>query len=111
MPNGEQLQEGEESEGGSADWQSGDDSEEGNEDSGSSEEVDSPPCSERRSKQSHDPAGGRGKIVAPSTKVPKCTRTSTLDPMEKAVKHPKVLPPKPRKALPKIKVDVPVASA
>ncbi|XBH64723.1 hypothetical protein VPH35_118431 [Triticum aestivum] len=109
MPNGEQHHEGVESDGGSADWQSEDDSEEDSKDSGSSEEVDSPPRSERHSKQLQDPAGGRGKAVPPSTKVPKRTRTSTPEPSEKAAKQPKVVPPKPRKALPKIKVVVPVA--
>nr|XP_020191627.1 protein IWS1 homolog [Aegilops tauschii subsp. strangulata] len=89
MPNGEQVQEGMESGGESGDWKSDDESDEDREDSSSSEEVDSPPRSERRSKQMHDPVGGR----------------------EKAAKQPKVVPPKPRKALPKIKVDVPVASA
>ena len=50
MPNGDQLQEGEESGGESADWQSEDESDEDNKDSGRSEEVDSPPRSKQRSK-------------------------------------------------------------
>ncbi|XBJ00170.1 hypothetical protein VPH35_020114 [Triticum aestivum] len=111
MPNEEQLQEGEESKDGSADWKSEDDSEGSNEDSGRSEEVDSPLHPERRSKQSQDPASGHGKAVLPSMQVPKRTQTSTPDPLEKAMKQPKVVPSKPRKALRKIKVDVPVASA
>ncbi|XBI07692.1 hypothetical protein VPH35_135554 [Triticum aestivum] len=111
MPNGEQYQEGVESDGESGDYQYAYDSEEDSEDSGSSKEVDSPLRSERRSKQSQDPAGGRGKAVSPSEKMPKRTRTSTPDPSEKAAKQPKVVPPKPRKALPRIKVVVPVASA
>ena len=108
MPNGEQHQEGVESEGGSgsANFEYADDSE----DSSSSEEVDSLPRSERRSKESQDPTGGHGKAVASSTKIPKRTRTSILDPTEKAAKKAKVAPPKPRKALPRIKVNVPVAS-
>nr|XP_020162659.1 uncharacterized protein LOC109748012 [Aegilops tauschii subsp. strangulata] len=95
----------------SADWKSDDESDEESADSSSSEEVDSPPCSEKRSKHSHDPAGGYGKVAPPSMQVLKQTRTSTPDPPEKAPKQPKVAPTKPRKALPKIKVDVPVASA
>ena len=57
MLNGEQYQ-GVESDGESGDYQYADDSEYDSENSG--EEVDSPPCSEHHSKQSQDPAGGRG---------------------------------------------------
>ena len=111
MPNREQFQEGEESTDESGDWQSPDDNEDESDESDSSEEVDSPPRSELRSKQSQDPAGGRGKAAPPSTQVQKRTRTSSPEPSEKAAKQPKVAPSKPRKALPKIKVDVHVASA
>ena len=110
MPNGEQLQEGAESDADSAEWEYADDSDEDDEDSSSGEEVDSPPRSEHHSKQSQDLAGGRGKTAPPGTKVPKRTRTSTPQPSKKAVKQPKVVPLKPRKASPKIKVDVHVAS-
>jgi hypothetical protein len=110
MPNGEQHQEGVGSDDESADWHYADDSEEDSKDSGSSEEVNLPPHSERRSKQSQDPAGGRGKAVSPSAKIPKRTRTSTPEPTEKAAKQAKVVPLKPWKALPRIKVAVPVAS-
>ena len=72
---------------------------------------DSPPRTERQSKQSHDPSGGRNKVVAPSTQVHKRTRTSIPEPSEKVAKQPKVILSKPRKTLPKIKMDVPVASA
>ena len=82
MPNGEQVQEGMESGGESADWKSDDESDEESADSSSSEEVDSPPRSERRSKQMHDPVGGRGKAAPPSTQTPKRTRTSTPEPSE-----------------------------
>ncbi|XBJ09999.1 hypothetical protein VPH35_014961 [Triticum aestivum] len=68
MPNGEQRQEGAESDGKSSDWQYVDNSEDESKDSSSSEEVDSSPHSERRSKQSQDPAGGRGKAVPPSVR-------------------------------------------
>ena len=103
MPNEEQYQEGVESDGESDDYQFADDSEENSKDSGSSEEVDSSPRSELRSKQSQDPAGGRGKVVSLSAKIPKRTRTLTAEPSEKAAKQPRVVPPKPRKALPRIK--------
>ena len=76
MPNGEQVQEGAESTDESADWQSpDDDDEEESDESDDEEEVDSPPCTERRSKQSHDPAGGHNKDAPPSTQVHKRTRT------------------------------------
>ena len=106
MPNGEQHQGGVESEGVSTDIEYADDSE----DFDSSEEVDSPPRSERRSKQSQDPTGGDDKVVASSAKIPKRTRTSTPEPIEKAARQAKVVPPKPQKALPRIKVALPVAS-
>ena len=114
MPNGEQAleqdQEGEASAEESGDWESSDEEEEESDESDEEEEVDSPPCSEHRSKQHHDPAGGRGKNVAPSTHAQKRTRTSTPEPTEKVAKQPKVAPPKARKTLPRIKMDVPVAS-
>src|SRR4051812_40082041 len=111
MPNGEQVQEGEASEGESADYRSEDGSDANDDDSSCGEEVESPPHSERRSKQTHDPAGGCGKAGVSSAQVLKRTRTSTPEPMEKAPKQPKVAPTNTRKALPKIKVDVLVASA
>ena len=115
MPNGEQaLEQGQEEEASadeSGDWESSDgEEEEESEESDDKEEVDSPPRSERRFKQQHDPAGGRGKNVAPSTHAQKRTRTSTPEPTEKVAKQPKVAPPKARKTLPRIKMDVPVAS-
>ena len=115
MPNGEQAleqgQEGEASAEESGEWESSDEEEEEeSEDSDDEEEVDSPPRSEHRSKQHHDPVGGRGKNVAPSTHTQKRTRTSTPEPTEKVGKQPKVAPPKDRKTLPRIKMDVPVAS-
>ena len=111
MPNGEQVQEGTESGDESGDWQSPDDNEDDNDDSNDSEEIDSPPHLECRSKRSQDPASGHGKVAPPSIQMQKRTRTSTPEPTEKAAKQPKVIPSKPRKALPKIKVDVPITSA
>ena len=116
MPNGEQaLEQGQEDEASaeeSGDWESSyeEEEEEESEESDDEEEVDSLPRSERQSKQQHDPAGGRGKNVAPSTHSQKHTRTSTPEPTEKTAKQPKVAPPKTRKTLPWIKMDVPVAS-
>ena len=111
MPNGDLAQEGEASADESTQWQSRDSNDGESDGSGSSEEVESLPHSKRRSKQTHDPAGGRGKAVASSTQALKRIRTSTHDEAGKNPKQPKVAPAKPRKALPKIKVDVPVASA
>lgn len=111
MPNRDLTQEGEASADESTQWQSGDSDDDESDDSSSSEEVESPPRFERRSKQTHDPIGGRGKEIVSSMHASKRTRATTPVPAEKAPKHPKVEPAKPWKALPKIKVDVPIASA
>ena len=115
MPNGEQAleqdQEGGDSAEESGEWESlGEEEEEESEESDEEEEVDSPPRSEHRSKQQHDPSGGHGKSVASSAHTKKRTRTSTPEPTEKVAKQPKVAPLKARKTLPRIKMDVPVAS-
>jgi hypothetical protein len=115
MPNGEQAleqdHEGEDSVEESGDWESPDDDDEDESDESDDEEVvDSPPRTERRSKQHHDLASRRGKTVAPSTQTQKRARSSTPELMEKIVKQPKINPSKARKTLPKIKMDVPVAS-
>ena len=115
MPNGEQAleqdQEGEDITEESGDWQSPDDEDEEESDESDDEEmVESPPRLERRSKLLHDPVGGCGKTVAPSTQTQKRTRTSTPEPTEKVAKQPKVAPPKSQETLPRIKMDVPVAS-
>ena len=115
MPNDEQAleqdQEGEDSTEESGDWQSpkDEDKNESNE-SDDDEIVNSPPRTKHRSKLLHDPAGGRGKTVAPSTQAQKRTRTLTPETTEKVAKQPKVVPSKTRKTLPKIKMDVLVAS-
>ena len=111
MPNGEQEQEGEASGGDSGDWHSDGGGDKESEDSRSGEEVDSPPRTERRSKQRQDPASIRGKTTPPTGQPLKRTRTTSPVPTENAPKQQKVTEPKPRKALPKIKIDVPVASA
>ena len=115
MPNGEQAleqyHEGEDSAEESGEWESPADDDEDESDESDDEVVAaSPPRSKRRSKQHHDPAGGRGKNVAPSTQTQKRTRTLTPEPTEKVAKQPKVAPPKARKTLPRIKMDVPVDS-
>ena len=114
MPNGEQAleqgQEGEASAEESGDWESSDEEEEESEESDDKEEVNSSPRFERRSKQQHDPTGGRGKNVAPGPYTHKRTRTSTPEPTKKVAKQPKVAPPKAQKTLSRIKMDVPVAS-
>ena len=113
MPNGEQAleqdQEGGDSAEESGEWESSGEEEEESEESDKEEEVDSPPRSEHRSKQQHDPAGGHGKSMGPSVNTHKRTRTSTPEPTDKVAKQPKVAPPKARKTLPWIKMDVPVA--
>jgi hypothetical protein len=114
VPNGEQLAGGVESEHGSVEGSYAEDSEEESDDSEESGEVESSQSpelrSERRSKQTHDPSAGPEKTVAPSAKTGKHTRTSTSEPTEKTAKQLKVASPKPRKALARIKVTVPVAS-
>ena len=111
VPNGEQHLGGAESEGVSAAIDYADDSDDDNDDSDDDEEVESPPRIEQHTKQSQDPAVDHDKATTSSVRTPKRTRTSTPDPMEKTAKQAKVIPPKPRKALPRIKVTVPIASA
>ena len=115
MPNGEQAleqdHEGEDSAEESGEWESADDDDEDESDESDNEEVvDSPPLSERRSKQHHDPAGRRGKAVTSSVQAQKRARSSTPELAEKVTKQPKINPSKARKTLSKIKMDVPVAS-
>ena len=113
MPNGEQEQdpEGEASGGESGEWHSDGGEDDESEDSSNGEEVDSPPRTERWSKQSHDPASIRGKATAQTGQTSKRPRTSSPAPTEKAPKQSKVVASKSRKTLPKIKIDIPVASA
>ena len=111
VPNGDQAQDGEEGVGDISEWKSDEDTEEESEDSSSGKEVESPPHGgERRSKEKHDPGVVRSRTGPSSSQTPKRARTATPDPTEKASKQPKVTAAKPRKALPKIKVDVPIAS-
>jgi hypothetical protein len=112
VPNGEQNVEGVESEGDSADISYAEDSEGSDDDSEESEEVEVQPSprTEGRSKQHQDPAIDLGRTVGSTTRSSKRNRTSTPEPTEKVAKQPKVAPAKSRKALPRIKVAVPIAS-
>ena len=113
MPNGEQEQdpEGEASADESGEWHSDGGGDEESDDSSDGEEVDSPPRNERRSKHSHDPVSIRGKATGSTGQTSKRPRTSSPAPTEKAPKQTKVEAPKSRKTLPRIKIDIPVASA
>ena len=113
MPNGEQEQdpEGEASGGESGEWHSDGEGGEESDNPSDEEEVDSPPRRERRSKLTHDPASTRDKATVPVGQSSKRPRTSSPAPTEKAPKQSKVVVQKTRKALPRIKIDVPVASA
>ena len=115
MPNGEQAleqyHEGEDSAEESGEWESpADDDEDESDESDDEVLADSPPGSERQSKQRHDPVGRRGKAVASSAPSQKRARSSTPELAEKVIKQPKINPSKARKTLPRIKMDVPVAS-
>ena len=86
VPNGEQLIEGMESEGGSADIEYTDDNDGSSDASEESEEVESPPHTERRSKQTQDPPASQGKAVMSSVRNPKRTRNTTPNLTEKSIK-------------------------
>ena len=113
MPNGEQEQdpEGEASGGESGEWHSDGEGNEESDDPSDEEEVESPPRRERRSKLTHDPASARDKATVQTGQSSKRPRTSSPAPTEKAPKQFKVVVPKTRKALPRIKIDIPIASA
>ena len=113
MPNGEQEQdpEGEVSGGDSGEWDSDGGGDEESDDPSDEEEVESPPHREKRSKLDQERPSAREKAIAQAGQSAKRPRTSSPTSTEKASKHPKVVEQKPRKALPKIKIDIPVASA
>ena len=111
MPNGGQNLEGLGSEEDSDITSDDEDSDSGSDDSGSDEvEVVSPPRTEGRFKKSHDPALDRGRAGGSTTRSSKRSRTVTPEPTEKIAKQPKVTTTKPRKALPRLIVDVPIVS-
>ena len=94
MPNGEQAleqdHEGEDSAEESGEWESPADDDEDESDESDDEEVaDSPPRSEHRSKQHHDPAGRRGKAVASSAPSQKRARSSTPELAERSLSSPR----------------------
>ena len=113
MPNGEQGQdlEGEASGGDSGEWTSDGEEDGESEDSSDEEEVESPPHRERRSRLAQERPSVHEKATTQAGQSSKRPRISSPTPTEKAPKHPKVAEPKIRKALPKIKIDIPVASA
>ena len=113
MPNGEQEQdlEGEASGGDSGEWTSDSEGNGESNDPSDEEEVESPPRRERRSKLDQERPSAREKATAQAGQSSKRPRISSPTPTEKAPKDPKVAEPKNRKVLPKIKIDIPVASA
>ena len=112
MPNGEQEQalEGEASGGDSGKWTSDGEGDGGSDGSSDGEEVESPPRRERRSKLDQEWPSARDKATAQVGQSLKRHRISSPTPTEIAPKNPKVAEPRTRKALPKIKIDIPVAS-
>ena len=112
MPNGEQEQdpEGEASGDDSEEWDSDGGGDEESDDLSDEEEVELPPHRERRSKLDQERPSAREKAIAQAGQSSKCPRSSSPTPTEKASKHPKVAEPKLWKALPKIKIDIPIAS-
>ena len=111
VPNGGQNLEGLGSEEDSDSISDDEDSDGGSDDSGSDEvEVVSPSRTEGHFKKSHDPALDHGRTGGSTTRSSKRSRTATPEPTEKIAKQPKVTTTKPRKALPRIIVNVSIAS-
>ncbi|KAI4980669.1 hypothetical protein ZWY2020_021154 [Hordeum vulgare] len=107
MPNGENLDAGGENEGGSTDSDYAKESEGSEDDSEESEEeLQSPPYNETRSKHRQDPAAIPSKTLVSSTRNVKRDRTVTTESAEKAAKQPKPNAPKPRKALPEMRLNI-----
>ncbi|KAI5016378.1 hypothetical protein ZWY2020_006229 [Hordeum vulgare] len=81
------------------------------EESEESEEEDlSPSRPEPRTKQRHDPAGTPSKPLATSGRIAKPVRGSSGEPVELPTKVSKPSGPKPWKALPRMRIALPVAS-
>ena len=111
VPNGEQPDDEEGSTGGSADLDYVEDSEgSGDDPEGSEEEIQFPLRTEHHSKQRQDPAAIPSRTLASSTRNPKRDCAATSESTEKAAKQHRSDAPKPRKALPRMKIAVPVAS-
>ncbi|KAI5008426.1 hypothetical protein ZWY2020_009474 [Hordeum vulgare] len=105
VPNGEQPDEGEESAHDSANVDFAEDIEGGDDDSEESEEeVRSPARIEHQPKQREDPAAVPSRTLASSTRNSKPERAATSESTKKAAKRPRSDAPKPRKALPRMKI-------
>ncbi|XBI02840.1 hypothetical protein VPH35_131340 [Triticum aestivum] len=87
VPNEEPHHGGAEREGSDDIEYAGNSSDDDSDNSDYDDEVESPPCFERRSKQSQDPAADHGKAAAMSVKTQKHTRTTTPEPSEKVAKQ------------------------
>ena len=77
----------------------------------SEEQSSSPSPPEHRTKHRHDPAVPPAPPVAPSARSVKRTRGSSAEPVDQPSKVAKPSGSKPRKALPRMRIAVPVASA
>ncbi|KAI4976691.1 hypothetical protein ZWY2020_050298 [Hordeum vulgare] len=77
----------------------------------SEEQISSPSPPEHRTKHRHDPAVPPAPPVAPSARSVKRTRGSSAEPVDQPSKVAKPGGSKPRKALPRMRIAVPVASA
>jgi hypothetical protein len=73
-------------------------------------EVVPPIRSERRSKMKHDSTAAPGVTMVSSSQHPKRGRVEVPESTEKTAKQPKLAVPKTQRALPRIKVVVPIAS-
>ncbi|KAI4991381.1 hypothetical protein ZWY2020_039752 [Hordeum vulgare] len=105
VPNEALLDVGGESEGGSTDIDSAEDSEGSEDDSEESEEeIQSPLCTEPRSKKHHDPGASPSKTLAYSTRNVKHDRVAASESAENLAKQPKPDAPKPRKALHRMRI-------
>uniref|UniRef100_A0A8I6XR33 Uncharacterized protein n=1 Tax=Hordeum vulgare subsp. vulgare TaxID=112509 RepID=A0A8I6XR33_HORVV len=127
VSNGNPAEEEEGSQEGSADnaeyvSDSGETEEETEEEEEEDGEQSSPPSPpEHRTKRRHDPAALPAPLaapsappappVAPSARSVKRTRDAAAEPMDQPSKVAKPSGPKPRKALPRMRIAVPVASA
>ena len=111
VPNVDQLDVCGESEGGSTDSDYAEDSEVSEADSKESEEdIQSPSRTESRSKHHHDPVATPRKTLLSSTRNVKRDRAATTESAEKPAKQRKPDAPKTWKALPRMRIAMPVTS-
>ncbi|KAI4984364.1 hypothetical protein ZWY2020_057715 [Hordeum vulgare] len=116
VSNGNPVEEEEGSMEGSADSaeyvsDSGETKETEEEEEESGEQSSSPSPPEHRTKRRHDPAAPSAPPVAPSAGSVKRTRGASAEPVNQSSKVAKPSGCKPRKALPRMRIAVPVASA